>query len=54
MYENLDRTLLKQVGTSAKRYDISEKLTGEALYTSDMVLPGMLYAKVKQSPHARA
>lgn len=54
MYEDLDRTKLKQVGHSASRLDISEKLTGEALYASDMVFPGMLYAQIKQSPHARA
>ena len=28
------------------------KLTGGAMYTSDMVLPGMLHAQVKKSPHA--
>ncbi len=54
MYETLDKSLLKQVGTSATRLDITEKLTGEAQYVSDMVFPGMLYAKIKPSPHARA
>lgn len=31
-----------------------EKVTGKALYTSDVYLPGMLYAKVYRSPHAHA
>src|ERR1035441_2926034 len=42
------------VGENVQRADDSVKLTGGALYTSDMVLPGMLYAQVKKSPHARA
>ena len=32
----------------------TEKRTGDALYTGDLLLPGMLHAKVKKSPHARA
>lgn len=54
MYDTLDRSQLKNVGKSAVRLDVSEKLTGEAVYVSDMVLPGMLYAQIKKSPHARA
>ena len=42
------------VGTDVPRVEAVEKLTGDALYTGDLVLPGMLHAKVKQSPHARA
>jgi CO/xanthine dehydrogenase Mo-binding subunit len=42
------------VGKDVPRQEAAEKLTGAALYASDMVLPGMLYAKVKGSPHARA
>ncbi len=45
---------LKQVGAAVPRHDTVEKLTGQAIYSSDMVLPGMLYAQVKKSPHARA
>jgi CO/xanthine dehydrogenase Mo-binding subunit len=45
---------LHVVGRKAPRVDAVEKLTGQATYVSDMVLPGMLYAQVKQSPHARA
>ncbi|ADY14408.1 xanthine dehydrogenase family protein molybdopterin-binding subunit [Sphaerochaeta globosa] len=54
MYETLDRSVLKSVGKSEIRPDARVKLTGEAGYVSDMVLPGMLYAQVKKSPHARA
>jgi CO/xanthine dehydrogenase Mo-binding subunit len=42
------------VGKDAPRLDASDKLTGSASYASDMVLPGMLHAKVKTSPYARA
>ncbi|HCG64207.1 MAG: xanthine dehydrogenase [Spirochaetae bacterium HGW-Spirochaetae-4] len=54
MYENNDPRTLAYVGKSVLRKDTSEKLTGTATYVSDMVLPGMLYAQVKKSPHARA
>src|SRR4051794_15177808 len=42
------------VGQDVPRLDAVDKLTGAAEYASDLVLPGMLYAKVKGSPHARA
>lgn len=46
---------LKVVGKRVKRYDARAKVTGEAKYTSDMRLPGMLYAKMLRAnvPHAR-
>ncbi len=31
-----------------------DKVTGKAVYTSDVYLPGMLYAKVYRSPYAHA
>jgi CO/xanthine dehydrogenase Mo-binding subunit len=34
--------------------EASEKVTGKAVYTSDVYLPGMLYAKVYRSPYAHA
>ncbi len=45
---------LKEVGKRRKRYDAKAKVTGEATYTSDIRLPGMLYAKFLRSnvPHA--
>ncbi|ABL83768.1 MULTISPECIES: xanthine dehydrogenase family protein molybdopterin-binding subunit [unclassified Nocardioides] len=45
---------LRTVGTDVPRVETVEKLTGDALYTGDLLLPGMLHAKVKHSPHARA
>jgi CO/xanthine dehydrogenase Mo-binding subunit len=45
---------LRTVGADVPRVETVEKLTGDALYTGDLLLPGMLHAKVKQSPHARA
>jgi len=54
MFDEVETTSLRHVGRDAIRVDAREKLTGEAIYASDMVLPGMLYAQVKKSPHARA
>lgn len=46
---------LKVVGKRVKRIDARAKVTGEAKYTSDIKLPGMLYAKMLRSnvPHAK-
>jgi len=54
VFENMDSANLKFVGKEADRPDLVEKLTGEATFVSDMILPGMLYAQLKKSPHARA
>ena len=42
------------VGQRATRVDAVDKVTGRAKYTSDMKLPGMLYASFIRSPHAHA
>ena len=42
------------IGTSVPRHDLPGKLTGEAKYTSDVQLPGMLHGKIVRSPHAHA
>jgi CO/xanthine dehydrogenase Mo-binding subunit len=34
--------------------EAAEKVSGKAVYASDVYLPGMLYAKVYRSPHAHA
>jgi xanthine dehydrogenase YagR molybdenum-binding subunit len=46
---------LKYVGQSIERYDGHEKVSGRAKYTSDIQLPGMLYAKFVNAsvPHAK-
>ena len=54
MFDQVRPEDLSFVGKESARIDSTEKLTGDALYASDMILPGMLFAAVKRSPHARA
>jgi 4-hydroxybenzoyl-CoA reductase subunit alpha len=42
------------VGKRMPRIDSAAKALGEAKYTADLALPGMLYGKVLRSPHAHA
>jgi CO/xanthine dehydrogenase Mo-binding subunit len=51
----IDRPPLKVAGTSAHRVDSIEKVTGKAVYTVDLQLPGMAHARILRSPvpHAR-
>ena len=42
------------IGQRVHRVDGTEKVTGSAKYTFDIVLPGMLYGKVLRSPHPHA
>ena len=44
----------KVVGTRPIRPDGVDKVTGKANFGADMVMPGMLWGKVKRSPHAHA
>lgn len=44
----------KYVGKPIPRYDGPEKVTGQAIYVSDLKIQGMLYAKIKTSPYAHA
>ncbi len=43
------------VGENIRRIDATEKVTGRAIYASDLRLPGMVHAKILRSvvPHAR-
>ncbi|MSQ07205.1 MAG: xanthine dehydrogenase family protein molybdopterin-binding subunit [Dehalococcoidia bacterium] len=41
-------------GQSVIRTDLRDKLTGQAKYTADLKLPGMLHALVLRSPHPHA
>ena len=45
----------KIIGAGLPRLDAKEKVTGRAIFTDDMKLPGMLYGKLLRSPlpHAR-
>jgi CO/xanthine dehydrogenase Mo-binding subunit len=45
---------LSAVGQSVVRRDLREKLTGEARYSADLKLPGMLYGQILRSPHPHA
>lgn len=42
------------IGKSVPRYDLRDKLTGEAKYTADINLPGMLCGRILRSPHPHA
>jgi CO/xanthine dehydrogenase Mo-binding subunit len=44
----------KVVGTRPIRPDGVDKVTGRANFGADMTMPGMLWGKVKRSPHAHA
>ncbi len=42
------------VGQRVNRVEGYEKVTGEARYVADIVLPGMLFGKILRSPYAHA
>lgn len=42
------------IGRNTVRRDALDKVRGTAMYTSDVTLPGMLYAAVVRSPHPHA
>ena len=54
MDENKYQSKYKRVGQAYDRKDAREKVTGQAVYTYDMDLPGMLHARCLLSPYARA
>jgi CO/xanthine dehydrogenase Mo-binding subunit len=45
---------LKVVGTRPIRPDGVDKVTGRAQFGADLVMPGMLFGRIKRSPHAHA
>jgi CO/xanthine dehydrogenase Mo-binding subunit len=47
-------SVLNIVGHATQRIDAVDRVTGKALYTRDVSLPGMLYAQVLRSPHPHA
>jgi CO/xanthine dehydrogenase Mo-binding subunit len=49
-----DDANLIYIGKSQPRIDGQERVSGKAKYTSDIELPGMLYAKVLRSPYPHA
>src|ERR1700687_1350108 len=50
----LDKSALRLVGTRPIRPDGVDKVTGRANFGADMTMPGMLWGRVKRSPHAHA
>jgi len=42
------------IGTSMRKIEGLDKSTGRAVYTDDIVLPGMLHGKILRSPHPHA
>ena len=50
----LDKPVYKVVGTRPIRHDGADKVTGKAVYGTDLNLPGMLWGKVLRSPYAHA
>jgi CO/xanthine dehydrogenase Mo-binding subunit len=42
------------IGQATPRTELAGKVTGEARYTADILLPGTLWAKTLRSPHAHA
>lgn len=49
-----DDAPLSVVGHQARRKDAWDKVTGRAVYSTDIDLPGMLHAKALRSPYAHA
>lgn len=49
-----DGQTLRVVGTRPVRPDGVDKVTGRATFGADFQMPGMLFGKVKRSPHAHA
>ena len=49
-----ENELFRVVGKPHRKVDGLAKATGAAIYTDDIVLPGMLHAKTLRSPHAHA
>ena len=45
---------LSAVGKSAPRKDLREKITGQARFSADLKMPGMLYGRILRSPHPHA
>lgn len=44
----------KVIGTRPVRHDVTDKVTGRALYGADVQMAGMLHGKILRSPHAHA
>ena len=47
-------TTTEVVGKPLKKIDAYERVSGTAVYTADVILPGMLYGAILRCPHAHA
>ena len=45
---------LRLISTAMRKVEGLDKSTGRALYTDDLVFPGMLHSKILRSPHPYA
>ncbi len=45
---------LSIVGKSAPRKDLRDKVTGQARFSADLKMPGLLYGRILRSPHPHA
>ncbi len=52
--EHHDDTSLAVVGRSVPRSDAPAKVTGRAIFTEDILLPGLLHGRILGSPHPHA
>jgi CO/xanthine dehydrogenase Mo-binding subunit len=50
----MEKSRYRFVGRALRRSDGEEKVTGQALYTVDIALPGMAHGKILRSPYAHA
>ena len=53
-FPGVQEEILSYVGKRIPMVDASEKVTGKAIYFTDLELPGMLHGKVLRSPHSHA
>ncbi|MEX0802934.1 MAG: xanthine dehydrogenase family protein molybdopterin-binding subunit [Candidatus Binatia bacterium] len=51
---NVDKRGFSIIGTSVKRVDGVDKVTGKAKYAGDLIVPGMIEGKFLRSPYAHA
>jgi CO/xanthine dehydrogenase Mo-binding subunit len=50
----LGRKEYQVLGQRPVRHDGADKVTGKAIYTADVALPGLVHARMVRSPHAHA
>ena len=51
---NSEKRDFSVIGTSVRRVDGADKVTGKARYAGDLIIPGMIEGKFLRSPYAHA